>query len=182
MRTKTPTMRDLMDDPTYRAYMKHMPPYHHSNTHGEPWQLWVRMENGRWLTRRYATYREVWPVFVSRFRTEGQDPTITSRRVFYAPPGEWYKVKVRKPRRPTPDNAATTRIVVEDRWRQLFFWEGYDLKWCGRCRRPVVWQKLYPGHHAIKDFPAVSEEDNVRCVICGIRWCAMPPIDQMVRW
>lgn len=176
MRTRVPSMRDLMDDPLYRAYMKHVPPHHQALTHGEPWQLWVRTGDGRWLTRTYATYRDVWPIFVRRFKTDGEDPTITSRRLFYAPPGEWYKVKVK---RPTPQNPQ--RIVIEDRWRQLFFWDGFDLRWCGRCRRPVVWQKLYPGHHAVRRFPAVSEEDNLRCVICGIRWCAIPDISQMVR-
>jgi hypothetical protein len=175
-------MASLMDDPAYRAYMKTVPITTPQLAHGEPWQLWLRREDdGKWLTRRYTSYREVWPVFVAKFRDPAYDPTITSRRVFFAPPGEWYDVRVKKPRKPTPADKRTTVVVTETRWRQTFFWDGYDLEWCGRCRRPVFWQALWPGHHAIRLMPAMTTEDNVRCVICGIRRIAMPPIDQMVR-
>jgi hypothetical protein len=173
-------MHTLMSDPMYRAYMKRVPATPHSfNTSGEPWQVWVETPDHKWRTKNFATYQEVWPVWVKYFRMDGYDPTITSRRVFYAPPGEYYKVKVRKPRRPTPDNAATIKIVIEERWRQLFFWDGMDLEWCGRCRRPVYWLPLFADHHALKRYPAISEEDNRRCTICGIRKIAMPPIAQM---
>lgn len=180
MPSNIPTMRSLMEDPLFRQYMRTTPRKLHAHATGQPWQLWVR-DDGRWLTRTYASYREVWPIFVSRLKTPGQDPTITSRRVFYAPPGEWYYQKVRKPRRPTPDNPATSQIVVETRWRQLFHWDGVDLHWCGRCRRPSYWMPLFSNHHALRKMPAVTEEDNYRCIICGIRWIATPTIDQMVR-
>lgn len=177
--TTPPAIRVLMDDPIFRAYMKKAPYLPLNLRTGEPWQLWVNAGQGRWLTRTYASYRDVWPVFVKRFRTE--DTTITSRRVFFAPPGEWFRVKVRKTRRPTPEDKSTTKMVIEWRWRQLFFWDAVDLHWCGRCRRPVYWMPLFADHHALRRLPAVSEEDNYRCVICGIRWIATPDISQMVR-
>lgn len=180
MPTTPPGIHELMDDPQFRAYMKKIPPTHHANVGGEPWRLWVNATEGRWLTRTYASYPDVWPVFLKHFR-DGRDVTITSRRVFYAPPGEWYRVKVRKPRRPTPDDKSTTQVVIETRWRQTFFWDGLDLHWCGRCRRPVYWMPLFPDHHALRKYPAVSTEDNVRCMICGIRWVATPDISQMVK-
>jgi hypothetical protein len=184
MRTPIPTMRTLMEDPTYRTYMKRVPPGHTANRagSGNPWQLWVRVGGGtRWLTRTYPTYRDVWPTFVAKLKADDHDPTITSRRVFYAPPGEWYDQKVRKARRPTPDNPKPSHVVVERRWRQLFFWDSVDLHWCGRCRRPVVWMPLFADHHALRRFPAVTDEDNYRCIICGIRWIAMPDIKHMDR-
>jgi hypothetical protein len=177
MPSNIPTMRNLMEDPLFRAYMKRVPPRHQANLTGEPWQLWVRSEGGKWLTRTYTSYQEVWPIFVSRFRLPDQDPTITSRRLFYAPPGEWYTVKVRLSK-PTPSG---TTHRVEQRWRQLFFWDGSDLNWCGRCRRPVFWQPLHSQHHALRRMPAVTEEDNYRCGICGIRWIATPSIEQMTK-
>jgi hypothetical protein len=173
MRTTPPTMHALMEEPLFRAYMKRIPPAHNANLTGTPWQLWVSSGGGRWLTRAYASYRDVWPVFVSRLRA-GDDPTITSRRIFYAPPGEWYRVKVRC--NVTLKNPNGYR--VENRWRQLFWWDP-GLEWCGRCRRPTYWMPLFSDHHALRKLPAVSEEDNVRCTICGIRWIAMPSIDQM---
>lgn len=181
-RLTVPSIHALMDDPIFRAYMKRVPPATHANNGGEPWQIWVRTVSSKWLTRTYPTYRDVWPVFIAKFRdtVDTADVTITSRRVFYAPPGEWYKVKVRKPRRPTPDDKSTTRIVVEDRWRRLFHWDT-GLEWCGRCRRPVYWQPLFTTHHALRRMPAVTEDDNLRCIICGIRWVAMPRISEMVR-
>lgn len=177
MRGRLPSMRSLMDDPAFRRYMKTIPSKHSANLTGTPWQLWVHTADGKWLTKKYASYREVWPVFTQRLRDHTQDPTITSRRVFYAPPGEWYKVKVR--RNPTAANPATHK--VEQRWRQTFFWDGTDTHWCGRCRRPTYWLPLHASHHALRQMPAVSEEDNFRCQVCGIRWVANPPIDQMVR-
>jgi hypothetical protein len=172
-----------MDDPQFRAYMKRMPPTHPANTHGEPWQIWVETPAHKWQTKTYPTYRDIWPMFVRKLRApeEAVDVTITSRRVFYAPPGEWYRQKVRKPRKPTPDNKATSHIVVEDRWRQTWFWDGSDLHWCGRCRRPVYWMPLFSDHHALRRQPAVSDEDNYRCVLCGIRWIATPAMESMVR-
>lgn len=177
--TNIPPIRALMDDPQYRAYMKRMPTTHPANTTGEPWQIWVETPAHTWLTKTYATYRDVWPVFLGRFRDpdKAHDVTITSRRVFYAPPGEWYKVKVRLAK-PTPSG---TTHRIELRWRQTFHWDGYDLHWCGRCRRPSYWMPLFSNHHALRRLPAVSTEDNHRCIICGIRWITQPSIDQMVK-
>jgi hypothetical protein len=160
MPTTPPRMGALMEDPLFRSYMKRVPPAHNANREGSgnPWRLWVR-SGTKWLTKDYPT----------------------SRRVFYAPPGEWYDQKVRKPRRPTPDNPKTSQIVVERRWRQLFFWEGYDLHWCGRCRRPSYWMPLFSNHHSLRRSPAIAEDANIRCIICGIRWCSMPDITQMER-
>ena len=36
-------------------------------------------------------------------------------------------------------------------------------------------------HHALRKAPAIAEEDNIRCNICGIRYIATPGIDQMVK-
>src|SRR5262245_14657101 len=178
--TTPPSMASLMDDPLYRTYMKTAPSYRHAHASGDPWQLWVRTMDERWLTKTFPSYRAVWPVFVKRYRA-GYDSTIVSRRVFYAPPGERYNQKVRKPRRATPDNPATSHIVIERRWRQTFHWDGYDLHWCGRCRRPSYWMPLFSSHHALRKMPAISTEDNVRCIICGIRWIATPGIENMVK-
>jgi hypothetical protein len=179
-----PSMRNLMEDPTYRAYMKRMPPRLHANKSGKPWQLWVDRGAGRWGTTFRATYEEVWKLFVHHYKesaTDHRDVTIVSRRVFWAPPGEWYLQKVRRPRRPTPDDPSPTKITVENRWRQTFFWDAIDLHWCGRCRRPVYWLPLFDNHHALRRQPAVADEDNFRCLICGIRWIATPDISQMVK-
>jgi DNA-directed RNA polymerase subunit RPC12/RpoP len=151
---------------------------------GAPWKLWVRRSDGVWLTRDYADYRSAWPVFIKQLKTPGTDATIVSKRTFYAPPGEYRKVKVRLARAIV--NSATGELTthrVEERWRDTFDWDRIDPRheWCGRCRRPVVFQPLFSDHHALRRFPALTEDDNIRCPICGIRRVAQPPRNQMVR-
>lgn len=175
MATTPPRMRVLLDDPVFRAYMKKVPPDHPANMTGEPWQLWVRTAEGRWLTRKFETYRDAWPRFVSSMKAHS-DVSLTSRRVFYAPPGEFYRVKVRLAK-PT---ASGVTHRTETRWRQLFRWE-VGLDWCGRCRRPVYWQPLSRSHHSLRSAPAMTTEDNIRCMFCGIRWIATPSVDTMVK-
>lgn len=182
MPTTPPAMRSLMEDPLFRAYMKKPPVLPVNLRTGDPWQLWVSRGQGRWGTAVRSTYADAWTMFLHHYRAgDGRDVTLLSRRVFYAPPGEWFRCKVRKTRRPTPEDKSTTKIVVEWRWRQTFFWDGLDLHWCGRCRRPVYWMPLFRDHHALRKLPAVSEEDNYRCLICGIRWISTPDISHMTR-
>lgn len=175
-------MRALMADPIYRDYIKKVPPIEANNAN-PAWVLWVNRENtNRWLTGTYQTYRDAWPVFVAKHKAGGYDATITSRRVFYAPPGEMYKVRVKlaTPRKhPTTGEVTTHR--VEERWRQTFHWDDYRAEWCGRCRRPVTFQPLFETHHALSRWPVVSDEDNMRCPVCGIRRSAQPWISHMVK-
>jgi hypothetical protein len=176
MRSSNPSMRSLMEDPVFRAYMKRPPHLPRNLRTGNPYQIWVN-RSGNWGTALRPTYPDAWKVFVHHFKAgkeDGRDVTLVSRRVFFAPPGEWYRVKIR-------DARATGGWKVQWRWRQMFFWDELDLHWCGRCRRPVFWAPLYDGHHALRKSPAIAEEDNVRCNICGIRYVAMPSVEQMVK-
>lgn len=172
-------MRELMDDPIYRAYMKRIPLLQGGPNPNHPWQIWVETPQKKWLTGTFGTYAEVWPIFVKKYRERAGDPTIVSRRAFFAPPGEWYKVKVRA----TPTLKDPHNFRIEERWRQTFKWDLLDpyAEWCGRCRRPVEFRPLFETHHALARMPVVSDEDNMRCPICGIRRSAQPTLAQMIR-
>jgi hypothetical protein len=175
-----PSMRSLMEDPLFRQYMKKPPRLPMNLRTGNPYQLWVRRENGNWGTTLRPTYADAWRVFLHHYKAGDRDVTLMSRRVFFAPPGEWYRVKIRLDKaRVSPSTGEVTTHRLEWRWRQLFFWDDTDLHWCGRCRRPVYWQPLYEGHHAIRRMVAFTEEDNYRCNICGIRYVATPLIEHM---
>lgn len=177
-RRNLPTIHNLMSDPLYRQYMKRMPARHQANATGNPWQLWVDRGEGRWGTAFKPTYPDAWTAFLHHYRADdGRDVTLVSRRLFYAPPGEWYRVKIR--RNPTANDPSPWKL--EWRWRQLFWWDEIDLAWCGRCRRPTYWMPLFENHHALRRMPAISPEDNQRCTICGIRWIATPSIAQMIK-
>lgn len=176
------SIKELMSDPIYRAYMKKAPAPDAHNPN-PAWQLWVNPEGNRWLTATYQEYRDGWPMFVTQFK-QGREVTLVSRRTFYAPPGEWRTVKVRLDRpRVNQTTGKVTTHRIEQRWRQTFKWDLLDprAEWCGRCRRPVQFRPLFETHHALKRFPVVSDEDNMRCPICGIRRTAQPHLDQMVR-
>lgn len=175
------TMRELMDDPIYRAYMKKVPP---TDFNPNPaYVLWVNVDNtNRWLTGTFQDYRSVWPEFVKRHRAGNYDATISSRRTFYAPPGEYRTVKVKLATpRTNPQTGVVTTHRVEQQWRQTFSWDDWRDEWCGRCRRPVSFRPLFETHHALSRWPVVSDEDNMRCPICGIRRSAQPPVSHMVR-
>jgi hypothetical protein len=175
------SMRELMDDPIYRAYMKRIPLLHGGANPNHPWQIWVHTPQNTWLTKTFPTYAEVWSVFVRKYKERTGDPTIVSRRAFFAPPGEWYKVRVKlSTPRVSPSGVKTTHRV-EDRWRQTFTWPDWREEWCGRCRRPVEFRPLFETHHALKRMPVVSDEDNMRCPICGIRKSAQPGLSNMIR-
>lgn len=175
-------MRELMADPIYRAYMKKTPPRDDAFNQADQWRIWVNVDGtNKWMTAQYATYRDAWPTFVARHKAGNYDATISSRRTFYAPPGEWYRVKIRR----TPSASNPAPFKIETRWRQTFTWVSpphIRLDWCARCRRPVHFQPLFETHHALSRFPVVSDEDNIRCPVCGIRRSALPDsYDQMVR-
>jgi hypothetical protein len=181
MPSNVPTMRTLLDDPVYRAYVKRVPPIPDKHNPLPAWQLWIETPEHKWLTKNFLTYADAWRVGVARYKT-GCDFTLTSRRMFYAPPGEWYRVRTK--RRTPYKNPHTGEVRTHDvvtRWRQTWYWPELDLNWCGRCRRPTYWMPLHDGHHALRRLPAISPDDNYRCLICGIRWIAQPDIAQMVK-
>jgi hypothetical protein len=177
MRVTPPTIFDLLDDPVYRAYMKTVPRGHFALSYGDPWQIWLRTERGRWRTGMFSKYADAWRVLVKNYRRRDDvaDIVLVSRRLFYGPPGEWRKVRVRVPAR--GNQPASTRI--EERWFPTFTWDA-GLEWCGRCRRPTTFRRLYPDHHALRRQPCLSIEDSdVRCMYCGIRAYVTPSVSTM---
>jgi len=162
-----PTMAELLRDPTFAAYMEHPP---HSRHPGllmpGAWRLWAVTTAGGWKTKLYDDYpqRELNTLLGdSRVR----DVAVTSRRVFFSPPGEWeeYKVKVTTPTGP--------RIELRERWVPTFRWDR-GLSWCARCRRPSLFMNWSPDHHALRLQPALTDDAPARCYYCGIRYAGLP--------
>lgn len=172
-----PTMRELLDDPAYRSYVRKVPFIPTNLRHGDPWQLWVRTVRGTWKTGQFPTYADAWRSTVQRVKRDpdAADVALVSKRVFYAPPGVWedYKVRVKQ-------EGKKPRIEVRSRWVTTLTWD-IGLDWCGRCRRPSRFMPLSERHHAIRKMAVMSPEDNLRCMFCGIRWCALPDTDAMRR-
>lgn len=173
-----PTLRELLDMPAFRSYMRKPPPLPAPLRHGNPWQVWVRTTRGTWKTGQFPTYAQAWMTTARKVRKDPDtsDVSLVSRRVFYAPPGEWesYKVRVK--------GKGEVKPHIETRWRWLttIEWDA-GLDWCGRCRRPSRFMPLHEGHHALRRAPVIAPDDNLRCMFCGIRWVAQPDISQMNR-
>lgn len=173
---KPPTIFELLGDPVYRAYAKRNPPAHPLLlSGGNPWQVWARTTEGRWRTGLFPTYADAWRVVVKHYKQHtAEDIVLVSRRVFYGPPGEWRKVRVRVPAR--GNQPPTTRI--EERWYPTYHWDA-GLDWCGRCRRPTVYRKLHHTHHALKRQPCLTDDEPERCMYCGMRRAGAPSLDMM---
>jgi hypothetical protein len=54
-----------------------------------------------------------------------------------------------------------------------FVWPVKKYPWCGRCRRPTVFQYALK-HPALNGAPVLSYEDPWRCLYCGMRQISMP--------
>lgn len=88
---KPPTIHELMDNPLYVSYLRKIPRIPANIAHGNPWMLVSRIvtDDGRngWTIKYFETYRDMWPVFVSRFKNPRYlDLSLVSRRKFFTPP------------------------------------------------------------------------------------------------
>lgn len=176
MRLTPPTVFDLLDDPAYRAYARTQPEPHFSLTYGYPWRIWLRTADDRWKTGEFATYTQAFNTMVRACkRADTADVALVSKRLFYAPPGVWTPYRVKVP----PRGNIPARIEERERYVHTFHWDA-GLSWCGRCRRPTVFRKLYSDHHAIRALPVVSADNVRRCVYCGISEEGTPDMDAMV--
>lgn len=169
-----PTIRDLMDDEVFREYMTTPPPLEQEHRLLQlpgAWRIWVKTTDARWKTRLHDTYTGALTQMTGLLaRTEVDDVCITSRRVFFGPPGTWKKFKQRVPARGT----IPAQVKIVEKWVPTFAWDDAYFSWCARCRRPSSFRELYADHHAIRLQAIVTAEDNVRCVYCGIRALALP--------
>jgi hypothetical protein len=139
---KPPTMRDLLDDPFFRPYVKTIPPLAPNLTAGTPWAVWARLRDGRWRGANVATYRDAWTIVVKAVRNPGyEDVSVVSRRQLFVP---------------TPTL----------RWNHHPWSYQYD--WCGRCRRPTSYA-IRPNHHALRKTPVLTFDEPYRCYYCGAR-------------
>jgi hypothetical protein len=78
---KPPTIRELLEDPAYRKYVKVVPHLPDNLRHGNPWAVWALARNGRWRGGKFHTYRDAWNVVVKAVRNDQiEDVSIISLR------------------------------------------------------------------------------------------------------
>jgi hypothetical protein len=119
---KPPTIFQLMDDPVYYRMFKTIPRLPESLRHGDPWAVWARKTDGRWMGGNFPDYRTAWGVVVKAMRNDAvEDVSIVSRRLMIPPPPgahwEWRYGWCSRCRRPTsfairPGHHALTKAPV----------------------------------------------------------------------
>lgn len=139
-----PTLRSLVDDPLYRAYVRKVPSLPATLRHGEPWNVYVLTSQGKWKKGKFATYQQAWPVVMRALRDKDGVVDVSL-------------VSVRWPFYP-PDN---------------YVWDDAFFPWCYRCRRPSRFDYC-TSHHALLSAPVLTEDDPFRCFYCGVRRAYAP--------
>jgi hypothetical protein len=148
---KPPSIRELLQEESFKRMMKTIPALPDTLTWGDPWQLWGLTHAEKWRTAKFPTYADAWRKAVQMIREKDiyQDVCVVSRRVFFPPPAG-------------------------------FVTHEYSGEWCGRCRRPSFFWRLPESHHALRNQPALTDDEPFRCYYCGIRQVAMPRYEK--RW
>lgn len=143
-----PTLRQLLAFPLYRAYLKKVPPMPDAVALRNPWQVWAYNETTeRWGSAVCETYRDAYLKTATLNRSpQYTDIAIVSRTILHPMP-------------------RVLRLNAE--WHTLYD-ARYD--WCQRCRRPTVFRYVQ-NHRALRDAPALTTEDPLRCYYCGARKC-----------
>jgi hypothetical protein len=142
-----PTMSELMEDSIYVKFIKRNVTLPLNVQHGNPWMIMARrapeIDKPTWARKLMPTYRDA-----------------------------YFKMKE------LLDNPEFTDVSVISR-RVLFAppagfrWSRGRYQWCGRCRRPTLFQYAIK-HPALVGAIVLSTEDSYRCVYCGVKQSFMP--------
>lgn len=140
------SFKELLQDPLFKAWTRKPPQLQSVAMLSHPWFVYVKRE-GRWARKEFVSYAAGFNWLAARIK-EGmvQDAAIHCKRQWYSPP----RVKVGEKRTfwPMPPNH----------------------RWCGFCRRPVVYD-TFSKHHAMPKYLATYEP---RCTVCGARYTMTP--------
>jgi hypothetical protein len=161
-----PTMVELLDIPVFREYMEAHPTSRNPGLmRPGAWWVWARMTDGTWKRGTFDDYGRAWDV-AQRYlaRDTVADVAVVSKRVLFAPPGEWRKFRQRR-----PDGSST----IVERWVPTYT-VPIGLEWCARCRRPSTFRHWSATHHALRLQPTLATDEPLRCYYCGIRRAGLP--------
>lgn len=150
-----PTLRVLLNNQRYRAYLKKIPRVTPSSS-GFPWQVWAQKTNGKWASRLCPTYPDSYKLVTELYPDSNyKDLCIVSRSRVFPEPG---RLAVRG------SGKDSYTVFVPS----LRFWDP-AFEWCGRCRRPTRFRYCPEGHRALKNAPAITFDEPYRCYYCGAR-------------
>jgi hypothetical protein len=135
------SFRELLQDPLFKQWTMKSPKLKVTVATGAPWFVYVKRE-GRWARKEFSTYARAFNWLIKRLKAgEIEDAAIHCKRQWFLPP----------------------RVRVEG--RRTYWPMPPNHRWCGLCRRPVVYN-TFSKHHAMPPYSASYEP---RCTICGAR-------------
>jgi hypothetical protein len=143
---KPPTLRELLALPLYKSYFKKIPVEPTPGPLNNPWQVWAyNAETERWASRLCDSYPTAYDVARKLYpNAVYEDIVIVSRSMLHNIPRA---LRLAQP------------------------WDPYRYDWCKRCRRPTIFRYTEKPHRALKNAPAITADDPVRCYYCGVRKC-----------
>lgn len=132
------TMRELLTDPIYRPYVLKTPRLPAGCRAGTPWRVWGIRHDDRWAGKEFAEYRDAFDLV---------------KRMLKQPEKYADIALICKPTEFGPPAGYVVPPLMD---------------WCGRCRRPTVYRRVFD-HPAMRKWPAVSDEEIRRCHYCAAR-------------
>lgn len=137
-----PTYDELMQDEVYRSWAKRRPRLPVNVSHGTPWMIVAR--------RHEDSPGATWAL---KKEADYADAFRRVRKLLNS--GEFV------------DAAIVSRRVLY-KPPMGFEWNANRFTWCGRCRRPSLFREV-SRHHALRQAPALTDDDPQRCYYCGAR-------------
>lgn len=145
------TMRELLEDPVYRAWFQKKPGPRSSQS----WRVYVQeTEGGPWKKRDFSRWGQAYE-FVRWHLKDWHDFALTSLVWDWRPPVVKYYADIML------KNGRVKKIERRKYYAPMLNIMGH--RWCPHCRRPTVF-KPYRRHHAIGN----TRIRKPRCTVCGI--------------
>lgn len=162
------TIHDLLEDATYRAYIKRRPhlPAHYTPDK-LPFRLMVKLKGEpQWRMRRFGTYDEMFLAF-KKLLPKLQDAALQIPGTGDTPPNRVVKIKGKFFTNGKGERLQVTKLVP---WQPKIPADEFEEHhWCNYCRRPTVF-KRFTRHHALsarKTGGVPIDPSLHRCTICG---------------
>lgn len=161
------TMRELLADKVYRAYLAETPITPEIASHPSMSPQWVvyvqKTANGRWQRKSFRKYKKAHKFLWTIIERGWNDAAIHNRRITFHPPSRIVRIKGKF----FVDAKGERRQVTKQAtWKpKLPVGEDEEHFWCMACRRPTVWGH-YSRHPAIKGYEQLDYSVR-RCRICG---------------
>lgn len=133
-----PTFRELLRDPVLKSNILKTPRLPAGCRTSEPFRVWGIRHDDKWAGKSFPDYASAFALVKKML---GQPDKYADVSIICRPVAFGPPAGLEMPR---------------------------ELQWCGHCRRPSVFRRVYD-HPVMRRWPVVSDEEVVRCFYCAAR-------------